>query len=185
MRRLAPLFLALAACDAPPTEIVALPPGGDFTARAIAFLDGLQPRSIAEDRELCGYFGQTDDGAFVATAPASGGSHDCELDWPEDLTVIASYHTHAAWNPGSDSEVPSTDDMAGDMSDRIDGYISTPGGRVWRIEGPEGIARMLCGPGCVTRDPAWRPGAPVAPVYSFEALERREAGSPGRAGDRR
>lgn len=174
MRRLLPFTLVLAACDLAPTEIVGLPPGGDFTTRAIAFLDELQPESIARNSEICGYFGQTQDGVLVATLPVVGGSHACELDWPEDLIVIASYHTHSAWDPDSDSEVPSTDDMAGDMSDGIDGYIATPGGRVWRIEGPEGVARLLCGPGCVTRDRDWKPGEQVAPVYTFEALEVRE-----------
>lgn len=175
MKHGAAVCVLLAACDVTPVEIAPMPPGRDFTSRAIAFLDGIQPRSIAGNREFCGYFGATDEGALVATVPRPGQSHDCELDWPEELSVIASYHTHGAWDAQSDSEVPSTDDMAGDMSDGIDGYLATPGGRVWRIEGREGVARLLCGPGCVTSDPQWRPGQPVLPVYSFEGLELREA----------
>ena len=44
----------------------------------------------------------------------------------------------------------------GDFSFGIDGYVSTPGGRVWRVELDERAALLICGQGCVEVDPNYR-----------------------------
>ncbi len=166
---------AVAACQLqePP---VALTGDGDLTTQAVAFLDGLQPLSIRENREYCGFLGRDGTGQMVATAPVQGTAFGCEIDWPEEIEVLASYHTHAAFDQMADSEVPSSDDVAGDMSDMIDGYVSTPGGRVWRVDGETGVARQVCGVGCVFVDPEFVHGRAgrIEAEYSLEALRRRE-----------
>ena len=41
----------------------------------------------------------------------------------------------------------------GDFYFGIDGYVSTPGGRVWRVEPDVQAALLICGQGCVAVDP--------------------------------
>ncbi len=174
MRHAALLCAVLAACvpAAPEPE-----PDRAFHEAAIAFLDGLQPRSIAENREYCGYFGLDASGGFRATRPRSGMSESCELaGFPETLDVVASYHTHSAFDTRIDSEVPSTDDVMTDVADRVFGYVSTPGGRVWLVDWRDRSTRQLCGIGCVTSDPDFVPGdaGPIAVRYTLRDLRRRE-----------
>ncbi len=174
------LMTVVAACQGQQsrTTYVPLPGDGDLTEAAVAYLDGLQQQSIRENRELCGFIGTDDSGAMVATAPVQGTAFGCEIDWPEEIVVLASYHTHSAFDSAADSEVPSSDDVAGDVSDKIAGFISTPGGRVWRIDGTTGVARQVCGLGCVFADPDFVPGdaGRIEREYSLEALRRREGG---------
>lgn len=121
------------------------------------FLDALQPRSIAEKREYCGYFGYDPSGKFVATRATRGTLDGClAAEPPHDLDLVASYHTHANYEPEHDSEVPSADDVLGDQEEGVDGYVSTPGGRVWFIDGERAIAHQVCAIGCVTADPRFR-----------------------------
>ena len=156
----------------PPAEI-----GPEFDAQAIAFLNELQPRSIQEKREYCGYFGTTSNGEFRASKPAPGEVDGCLIpDWPSGFAVIASYHTHGAFDTELDSEVPSTDDLRADIKAEVYGYISTPGGRVWIVDWRDRSASQLCGPGCVFQDPQFIPGdaGPIAQSYTLSDLRRRE-----------
>ncbi|WP_108814947.1 DUF4329 domain-containing protein [Loktanella sp. Alg231-35] len=121
-------------------------------AFATSVLNDLQPVSIAEGREYCGYIFETDTGGLAATAPAPGGEDFCDLAEPDD-SVIASYHTHGGYSEDYDNEVPSTDDVEGDFDAGIDGYIGTPGGRVWLVDYDARIARQLCSVMCITSDP--------------------------------
>ena len=170
------IFLTLAivtGCNAGPG---APPPSAAFSDTAIAFLDEIQPASIAVDRELCGYFGLDAAGAFVVTDPVEGGKSFCDLPAPpENVTIVASYHTHSAFTPEYDSEVPSPGDIRTDARDRIYGYISTPGGRIWLVNWQDRSARQLCGIGCVYQDPGFVPldAGPIAEFYTIEELRNR------------
>ena len=149
-----------------------------FHDRAIAFLDAIQPRSIAENVEYCGYFGLKDDGAFHATSPVAGGEDYCDFPaWPDGVEVIASYHTHSAHGEEHDSEVPSTDDIRADIEEGTFGYISTPGGRVWFVDWRKRRATLLCGLDCVASDPNFVPGVAgtIRESYGLWGLRLREA----------
>jgi len=167
-------FIGLLGCEpvAPPAEI-----GAEFDAQAIAFLNDLQPQSISENLEYCGYFGEDADGNFRATIPKVGEVDFCQLPLrPTDFAAVASYHTHSAFDTEADSEVPSTDDIQADIEDKLYGYISTPGGRVWIVDWREASASQLCGIGCVFQDPRFIPGdaGPIDQSYTLGDLRRRE-----------
>jgi len=147
-------------------------------AFAKAYLDRLQERSFQNRREYCGFFGYDTKGRLVAVKPRAGASASCTSYWPGDhIRVFASYHTHGAWDKVSDGEVPSVQDMEGDMADAIHGYISTPGGRFWFIDGVAGTARQICGPGCLRSDPAFRPepAGSVPESLTLDSLRARQA----------
>lgn len=146
----------------------------DVNQFATTVLNGLQPVSIAEQREYCGYIFETDAGELAATAARPGGEDFCDLPPPDDST-LASYHTHGGFSDIYDNEVPSIDDMAGDFDAGIDGYISTPGGRVWLIDYDEQIARQLCSVLCVTSDPENDPEEAgfVPQTFTLDQLKAR------------
>lgn len=166
-------LIVLASCaedDLPPI----LATTNDVDAFAIRVLNDLQPVSIAQSREYCGYIFETDTGGLAATAPAPGGEDYCDLPEP-DSSVIASYHTHGGYSEDYDNEVPSTDDVTGDFDAGIDGYIGTPGGRVWLVDFDARIARQLCSVMCITSDPENdRADAGAVPrTFTLEELRAR------------
>lgn len=141
--------------SARPSLAVVPPPAAQADAFAVAFLDTLQARSFVGRREYCGYFLMTG-GAIGATPPIPGTLASCSQP-PPPPNAFASYHTHGAFDAAYDNEVPSPEDMLGDFAFGIDGYISTPGGRVWRVEVDERAALQVCGLGCVAVDPGFVP----------------------------
>lgn len=145
-------------------------------ALAKATLGALQFRSFRVAREHCGYLGRLADGALVAAKPRVGDFYSCVTRWPhERIEVFASYHTHSTWHEDADSEVPSVQDVEGDMADGIDGYISTPGGRLWFVDGQSGAMRQICGVGCLPVDPGFRPEPPgsVPEAMTLDELRAR------------
>ncbi|WP_051279933.1 DUF4329 domain-containing protein [Hellea balneolensis] len=147
------------------------------TEREIDFakstLEVLQDRSFDKNREYCGYIGITAEGAYVASPPKKGRKGSCRpRAVREDFRTLASYHTHGAFSQDYDSEIPSTDDLLSDMEEGIDGYVATPGGRIWFINAKAERAVLLCGENCVTSDPDYDPrdSLSIASEYSLEAL---------------
>ena len=124
---------------------------------AVEHFDKIQPLSVAKKVEFCGYFGINAAGDLAATLAVPGDADSCAPeDPPPGFDILASYHTHGAYSPDADTEVPSVDDLLGDYEEGIDGYIATPGGRVWLNLYEEELAFQLCGPGCVRPDPDFR-----------------------------
>jgi hypothetical protein len=169
--------LLAAACGEP------LPTGAgrdpELDRFAIRLLDSLQPESIRRNAEFCGFLGRDPAGAFAATEPEAGYSLGCDIyGWPEDFVPVASYHTHSAFDHEADSEVPSPEDVQTDVEDRVFGYVSTPGGRVWLIDWRTRTATQICGTGCVTADPNFVEGdaGPIARSYTLRELRRRQGG---------
>ena len=147
-------------------------------AFARQILTQLQDNSFAANREYCGIIGLTADNKLTAATPRKGRRTSCQPRDPRDAAeIIASYHTHGGFDWDADSEVPSTEDIIGDMEEGIDGYVSTPGGRLWFIDGQTGVARQLCGLGCLPSDPDFEPEVfgPVRDRYTLNQLEQREA----------
>lgn len=159
--------------------IVALLPAS-LTAQSIdeealirATFADLNPISIEQNVEFCGYVGFTADGALAVSAPARGTKDSCLADDPVNLDLVtASYHTHAAFSPDYSSELPSGTDMEGDEDEGIDGWVATPGGRLWYIDTTDMITRQICGIGCLPADPNFIPGDSgiIEQSYSYDDL---------------
>ena len=145
-------------------------------AFARTFLDSIQAQSIADRREYCGYFFRDAAGQIKATPPRRGTFASCSMPVPRRGDgVFASYHTHGAYGPRYDNEVPSTTDLLSDFELGLDGYLSTPGGRVWHVSNAAREARQICGLGCVTRDPGFVPRneGNVRQRYTLVTLSQR------------
>ncbi len=159
---------------ATPASVAPAPPE-DIATYARAFLDGIQPISIAESREYCGFFVRTRDGKVQGTAPRAGTADSCVAGFiPQN--AIASYHTHGGYLPNYFNEVPSVDDALSAVDVELDDYVSTPGGRLWRIDGLTGESETLCGRGCLTDDPLYRdnprnPGKDRFTLNELQALQ--------------
>lgn len=118
-----------------------------------------QPISIAQNVEFCGYVGFDETGRLVVSDGARGDESSCLPEDPDEIDLItASWHTHGAFSTDYFNEVPSISDVEGDEAEGIDGYVATPGGRLWYVDTEEMMIRQLCGLGCLPSDPAFRPG---------------------------
>lgn len=133
----------------------------------------IQPLSFANRREYCGYVGLNAAGELTISPATRGRRNSCRADEPDELEVIfASYHTHGAFRNEEGDEVPSVDDMEADADEGIDGYVATPGGRLWYIDTTDMVTYQICGRGCVPQDPTFDafPDGWIAESYSYDAL---------------
>lgn len=154
---------------------------GQEAAFVLGLMTSMNTLSIRFNREVCGYVLRHPNGAYSSTKASWGGHASCASLPVEDGVVVASsWHTHAAYAPDYDGEVPSVQDVEGDMQLGVNGWVATPGGRLWFIDGTSGTMRQFCGRGCVPEDPAFIPEdhGPVADSYSFDALIARFGGAP-------
>lgn len=136
----------------------------------------LNPVSIRDDREYCGYIGLSRDEKLIATPPLRGSEDGCRPAYPDELEyVIASYHTHGAHHGDYAAETPSGDDMEADEAEGIDGWVATPGGRLWFIDSSDMVASQVCGLGCLPQDKNFREGSmgKIAPSYRYEDLVKK------------
>ena len=154
-------------------------PVGEATATGaeLAFvsdlLSDLQQRSFAGNREYCGYMGLDADGRLTSTPAVAGGEASCSLPRvPAGMSVLASFHTHSTYRPYYASEWPTAQDVATDRASGIDGYISTPGGRLWHVDTDTMTVRLLCGPGCLPQDPNYDSAedGPLRSVMTYRDL---------------
>jgi hypothetical protein len=152
-------------------------PSGAELAAVRSVLTRLQYDSFAANAEHCGYIGLNEAGQIMLTPINRGSEASCEL--PQILagmTLLASLHTHGTYSPYYASEFPTSDDMLSDMAQNVDGYISTPGGRLWHVDSDTRTVRQLCGRGCLPQDPDYRPedDGPVEPMFTLADLRRWE-----------
>lgn len=173
-----PLIAALVAAFASTQASFAVAQDAAELAAARGVLLQLQARSFAENLEYCGYIGRMPGGQLTATEVTRGDTWGCLSRGDESrfVEIVASFHTHAGFDRAADSEVPSTDDMRGDMEERVNGYIATPGGRLWYIDYRRAVATQVCGLGCMGQDPNFIPGdaGPIAQSYTLQQLQARE-----------
>ena len=168
----------LAACDAPQVVrvggVITTPNTQTLDAFARSFMDTIQADSISESREFCGFFVKNG-GTIAATAPRRGTEASCNYG-PTPATAIASYHTHGSYGENYDNEVPSFFDLLSSREVGFDDYVSTPGGRLWRVDGDTGDATQLCGLGCLTSDPGFVPRDEdnVLQNYTIETMGARQ-----------
>ena len=148
MKFLAPTLLSLVILTAP-----AFAEESEEVTLAREVLRILQPTSIAENREYCGYIGYVK-GRLTVSSPQRGTATRCAPLIPPGMKLTASYHTHSAFDPDTWSEIPSQLDVDGDREFGIDGYVSTPAGRFWYIDTEAMTITQLCGVGCLPSDPS-------------------------------
>lgn len=137
----------------------------------------IQPRSFIENREICGYLGYNRDGDLRTTDINFGTEASCDLPpIPDKLRVVASFHTHSTYSPHFRSEFPTVQDLRSDAYFEINGYISTPGGRMWYHDNVKETATQLCELDCLPQDPNFRvePGDPLRSVYTRRQLQKIE-----------
>lgn len=146
------------------------------TEFAMAILTNINPLSIQFNREVCGFIVRHPDGRLDSTKLSWGTEASCaSLPIPPGVEPVSSWHTHAAWGRGYDGEVPSTIDVEGDMRFGVNGWVATPGGRVWFVDGATGNIRQVCGRDCLPSDPNFFPEehGPVAKEYTLDELRAR------------
>lgn len=172
-------LFALSACEADNLDTMAMPERALARTEAeVAFVsrlfDDIQGRSISEDREYCGLIGIDGNGNYVASKPRRGRTATCLPPAPATVgfVALASYHTHGSFSPDYYTEIPSFDDMRTDIEDGTDGYIATPGGRLWFVDARRRIASQICGLNCLIPDPEFRedPDYPVMQTYTLDDL---------------
>lgn len=163
-------IVVLVAVLAGPVAVAAQDAGELRIAREV--LTRLQPVSFEKKREYCGYIGYDAQGVMTASPPVMGTKDSCAAPFPRNLAITASYHTHGDFDRGYFNEIPSDIDMEGDRRFYMNGYVSTPGGRLWFIDSQVMVARQVCGVACLPVADRFRKGAKgdVARSYTFEAL---------------
>lgn len=141
-------------------------------ALVLALFTAIQPRSIADDIEICGYIYRDSAGLLRATAAEDGDKETCMAPWPAWGEPLASWHTHGAFDPDLWTEVPSARDLQADHYEGVDGWVATPGGRLWHVDGVNRIATLICGPGCLPADADYDPqlSGPVGTRYTLDDL---------------
>ncbi len=154
-------------------EVIKAPAGMSEVEFAKATLNRLQTVSFANNREYCGYILRAPDGTLAATPASKGKVSSCRgTEAPEEYLVVASYHTHGAFEYDTPAEFPSVGDVEADEAEGVDGYISTPGGRFWYVDGAELEVSQICGVGCMAQDPNFEAGLDgrIEVSYSLEEL---------------
>lgn len=139
-------------------------------------LGALNLRSFETGIEYCGYVGFTASGALAVSPPAAGDDSSCLPDAPSNLELpVASYHTHANFSTEYSGEVPSADDMEGDEEEGVDGWVATPGGRLWYIDTDRMETVQVCGLGCLPQDPDFIEGddGVIKEFYTYDDLVQR------------
>jgi len=94
-------------------------------------LNGINPTSVAENREYGGWVYRNGDNTFSATEPIKGTVDSVSIGPPSSVgagTATATYHTHGGFDPRFDSENFSFADISLNNNWGVDGYLGTPGG---------------------------------------------------------
>jgi len=141
----------------------------------VALMAEAQALSFARGVEVCGFIGYDRDGRLAHSGPDPGEYAGCLIDWPDDITVTASYHTHGLYDPDYVAEMPSDQDMLSDQSLAVNGWVATPGGRLWYVDSARMETRQACARYCLATAPGYSKLGEglVAKYYSFDALVAR------------
>ncbi|MEM9249032.1 MAG: DUF4329 domain-containing protein [Pseudomonadota bacterium] len=144
-------------------------------AMVLALFERIQHRSFDLNVELCGYIVEDASGHLRITGPFVGEDSSCSAAWPAWGDPIASWHTHGAYSPDAFNELPSDTDVDADWEEEVDGWVATPGGRLWHVDGDARTVSLVCGRDCLPSDPEYDPETtgPIADFYDYDALLER------------
>ncbi len=144
-------------------------------ALVVALFEQLQPRSFELGVELCGYIVEDASENLRVTGPFVGEPSSCAAPWPLWGDPVASWHTHGAYDPDSYNELPSDIDVDADADEEVDGWVGTPGGRLWHVDGDTRSVILVCGRGCLPSDPNYEPAntGELEEFYDYEDLLER------------
>lgn len=146
-------------------------------------LESLQKRSFIAGVEYCGMIFEDTEGKLTTSEVTRGDEASCgyTFEWPAGQNPVASFHTHGGYDTDYDNESPSLTDLEQEIQDRVDGYISTPGGRFWHIDWQAERAVQVCGEGCLTQDEKYVPCPAYLPAreYNAKTLNDRMENDPG------
>ncbi|MEM7710948.1 MAG: DUF4329 domain-containing protein [Pseudomonadota bacterium] len=146
----------------------------DILAVARDALTDLQAPSFEQNREFCGVIGRVGDGRMAITRAQRGSVAGCTPSGYRGMAkIVATYHTHGAYGPQFDNEVPSIYDLMSVIEEEVDGFVATPGGRFWYVDWRQGEARLICGPGCLPQDPGYVDEGDVPETLGLEDLQVR------------
>ncbi len=137
----------------------------------------IQLLSFAAGFEYCGYLVRSPQGTLAFTEIVRGGPDGCTpLGPPPDVELVASVHTHGAYDPLVPAEFPTVMDIDSDHREGVNDYIATPGGRLWYVNGTTLTVRQLCNSGCLPQDPELQPGDDgiIALRYTRQELLEQE-----------
>ncbi|MEM7724262.1 MAG: DUF4329 domain-containing protein [Pseudomonadota bacterium] len=124
------------------------------TAFVRGLMESMNALSVRFDREVCGFILREPDGTYSSTKVSWGGHASCaSLPLEEGVTVVSSWHTHAAYSVNYDNEVPSIQDVEGDIRFGVNGWVGTPGGRLWFVDSKTETIRVVCDLDCLPSDP--------------------------------
>lgn len=156
--------------------VPALAGSKEIEALAKSVLRDLQAPSIRQSREYCGIIYYTSAGELKAGPAKRGSRARCRARIPRDVyELVGTYHTHGGYLEGYDNEVPSITDLEGEVLSRTIGYVSTPGGRFWLVDGVRREIQLICGPKCMPWDPRFDDGnfGKIKSRYSAKQLYER------------
>ncbi|WP_224813747.1 DUF4329 domain-containing protein [Hasllibacter sp. MH4015] len=176
MRKITATLTTLATLAALATAPAAHAQDARETAFVMGLMESMNQLSVRFNREVCGFILQDAEGNYSSTKVSWGGEASCaSLPLEPGMRAVSSWHTHAAWGLGYDGEVPSIQDVEGDMRFGVNGWVGTPGGRLWFVDGTTGFMRQVCGRDCLPVDPNFFPEehGPVAETYTLDGLYQR------------
>ncbi|WP_372574943.1 DUF4329 domain-containing protein [Ruegeria jejuensis] len=139
----------------------------------------MQELSFETDLEYCGYLLRLPDGSLGFSQMVPGGHDGCTPELPQPgSTLLASMHTHGSYHPDVPAEFPTVIDIDSDRRERVNGFVATPGGRLWFIDSRAGRVTQLCGLNCLPQDPFFQPGddGVIAQSYTRAELQQLERG---------
>ncbi|NQZ71589.1 MAG: DUF4329 domain-containing protein [Dinoroseobacter sp.] len=157
--------------------LMAVPAAGQSVEEhkfVVHLMNRLQPPSFAQSREYCGFIIRDDHGKITTGRISPGTTDSCAPQRPERGQVLSSFHTHGGFSRVHINEIPSVQDLEGDIASRTNGWVATPGGRLWFNDWRRGTAQQVCGVGCLLTDPAFIEGdrGKVDRVYTLDKLVR-------------
>lgn len=118
-------------------------------------LDELQQLSFAQSKEHCAMIYESFSGELEITRTLAGSNDSCASLYVIEpgMLPLANIHTHGEFDTDYVGEIPSFQDMSVGVAERVDGYVSTPGGRLWFVDWKSETAEQVCGEGCLSQDP--------------------------------
>ncbi|MBE1283589.1 MAG: DUF4329 domain-containing protein [Rhodobacteraceae bacterium] len=170
------LALAVILCGS--DQVAFTPPPEAEIAAIKERLTPIQQLSFATGYEYCGYLGHDAQKRIQFTDMQRGKNDSCTpIVTDAALHLVASLHTHGAYDRDVPAEFPTVRDMRSDASEGVNGYIGTPGGRLWYIDSKAMVAVQLCGLGCLPQDPAFHAGddGEIQRSYTLQELMQLEA----------